>query len=512
MEYSCKEERDNKMLNVVANKIPFFIVKENLILFVLILIGLYLRTYQSLEWLNYGHDQDLAGWIVRDIVEGKHLRLIGQETSTQGIFIGPIFYYLLAFFYVLFDMSPVGGMWMMTIIGLLTIYSIYYVFSDLFNKSAGLWAAFFYSVSYLLVFNDRGVFPTSPMILWCIWYFFGLKKLIDGKYFLGFVITGFLTGLTWHIHVSLALLSPLILVSLFFARSKKFGFKEMSAGIFTFFLTASPFFLFEIRHNFIQTRSLLNAFGSDQGSAYDGLDQLYRVLYISAQNITYLVWRPDSSFYYVLPLFLIVASVYLSIKKVLDKKILLIFFIWNFLLVLFFSTYSKTVSEYYLNGLLLPWVVIIVLLINHIWENKKIRFLSIILVSAFVFENFFQLYRFKPAGIEYLTKLSLVREIKKDAAERGYPCVAVSYITDPGYDLGYRYLFWLEDMHVNKPREDIPVYTIVFPLKDIFPTNKNFGSLGLIYPDYDKYDQQKIFQGCNGPNENLTDTMFGYTN
>lgn len=487
-----------------------FFLRQNWVLLIIFLIGLHLRTYQSVQWLNYGHDQDLAGWIIKDIVENRHLRLIGQETSTQGVFIGPFFYYLLVPFYIFFNMSPVGGIWMMTIIGLLTIYSIYYVFNNLFNKSVGLWASFFYSISYFAVSNDRGVFPTSPMLLWCIWYFFGIKKIIDGKHLQGFFVIGILVGLIWHIHVSLTLLLPLIAVAIILARIKP-RLKEIFIGFLSFLLTSAPFFIFEFRHNFIQVKSLVNAFSADQGSTYEGLAQFYRVLHISAQNITTLIWHPDSSFYYLLPLFLVLASVYLFRKKVLDKNLIIIFLLWNLFLILFFSLYSKPVSEYYLNGLVFPWIFIIVLLFNYVWLSKRLRILGLILALIFAFHNINRLYSFKPAGIEYVHKLALVKEIKKDAYEKGYPCVAVSYITDPGYNLGYRYLFWLEKMHVNKPSKDIPVYTIVFPLKDIFPTDVNFGSLGLIYPDYDRYDQDDVLDGCKGPNENITDTMWGYT-
>ena len=96
---------------------------------------------------------------------------------------------------------------------------------------------------------------------------------------------------------------------------------------------------------------------------------------------------------------------------------------------------------------------------------------------------------------------------------RNYPCVAISYITKPGYDLGYRYLFYLEEMFIKHPSEKIPVYTIVFPLNDkLFPVHETFGAIGLIYPDYPRYNLEGITGSCVGENTNLTDPMFGFTN
>ena len=108
--------------------------KPKYLLVVILLLGLFFRTYNALEYFQYGHDQDLAGWFVRDVVENKHLRLIGQETSTQGIFIGPIYYYMLVPFYMLFGMDPAGGIVMITLLGMFSIFSVYFVFKKVFTE------------------------------------------------------------------------------------------------------------------------------------------------------------------------------------------------------------------------------------------------------------------------------------------------------------------------------------------------------------------------------------------
>ena len=69
-------------------------VENNWILILIAAIGLFLRLYKGREMFMYNHDQDLAGWIIKDVIVNHHFRLIGQLTSTPGIFIGPYFYYL----------------------------------------------------------------------------------------------------------------------------------------------------------------------------------------------------------------------------------------------------------------------------------------------------------------------------------------------------------------------------------------------------------------------------------
>src|SRR3989338_2340202 len=144
-----------------------------LILILIIALGFFFRTYQLVERADFGHDADLYSWIIKDIVVNGHLRLAGQETSAPGIFIGPLFYYLLIPFFLLFNMDPVAAQIPITIIGILTVISYYLVFSKLFNIRTGLIAAFLYAVLISsAVWFDRRLAPSTPTNLWTIWYFY----------------------------------------------------------------------------------------------------------------------------------------------------------------------------------------------------------------------------------------------------------------------------------------------------------------------------------------------------
>src|SRR3989344_7831137 len=116
------------------------------LLLLILLLALFFRTYQIVERSYFGHDADLYSWMVKDIVVNHHFRLVGQETSAPGIFIGPLFYYSLVPFFILFNMDPIAAVIPITIVGLLTVISYYFVFTKLFNKGVGLIAAFLYAI------------------------------------------------------------------------------------------------------------------------------------------------------------------------------------------------------------------------------------------------------------------------------------------------------------------------------------------------------------------------------
>src|SRR5688572_14384526 len=102
--------------------------KEIIIVSLILIIGMYFRTYRLVEKMEFAHDADLYSWFVKDVVIDKHIRLIGQLTSADGIFIGPLFYYALIPFFLMTGMDPVGGNWLMVILGAATMLSYYFVF------------------------------------------------------------------------------------------------------------------------------------------------------------------------------------------------------------------------------------------------------------------------------------------------------------------------------------------------------------------------------------------------
>src|SRR5260221_139213 len=131
----------------------FFSQPRNLLLIILCL-AVFLRLFRIETFLGFGHDEDLASWIVKDVVADHHLRLIGQETSINGLFIGPIFYYFLMPFYMLFNMDPIGAVIPVTLVAVLTTLSIYLCFSKFFSSKVGLFGSLLYGGSIGFVLLD----------------------------------------------------------------------------------------------------------------------------------------------------------------------------------------------------------------------------------------------------------------------------------------------------------------------------------------------------------------------
>lgn len=478
----------------------------------ILILALFLRIYNFKSFYVFSHDQDLASWIIKDIVVNGHLRLIGQETSSQGVFIGALFYYLQIPFYLLGQMNPLSAVFLTVILGVFTTYSIFFVFNKIINTKTGLIGAFIYAVSALLIFTDREVAPTMPVVLWTVWYLYSLFLVYKGKQLRGFILFAVLIGLVWHLNLALIILSPLILIALLFSRNK-IDAKSLAIGLVLLFLTNAPLLFFEYRHNFSQTKSVILSLTTKKDSSVEFVSKYSkfdRVMQLVNKNAIGILSKYNFIDPKVITFVYLMLFVYLIKAKKINNFLGLIFVLWQSLYLIFFTFNALNPSEYYLNGMNIVWIFLISVFLSEILNSNIGKVVFCLLSIMFIFSNINYLLKYNTDKKGYVEKMELIRDINKDRVEHNYPCISVSYITKPGYNLGYRFLFWLENMHVNNPISNSPVYTIVFPPTLVDRVDKSYGSLGLIYPDYKRYNKIDVDKSCNGDNSNLTDSMFGY--
>lgn len=479
------------------------------ILLLIILFGLFFRLYKLEIFYPWGHDQDLFAWIVKDILIDGHIRLIGQQTTIIGVFIGPLFYYLMGLSFAVFDMNPLSGIIPITIIALFTIYSFYFVFSRFFGNKVGLIGAFLYAVSPGMVFFSRWAVPTQPTTLWTVWFMYALFLTVRGNW--PIVLLSILVGLIWHIHIAFIPLMILLPFAFWLSKKSKSKIKiskrNMMISALTFFILMFPFFAFEIRHNFQQVKALVRV-TQEETAEVKGGNRFVKIINLGGRSFAgaFLLSNPtiglDNTFTSTLPFLLIVLIMYLLAKKDLSRSQAIILLGW--ILVVFLGQFiSKAqISEHYFGVL----TVILFLVISLILSKLKITIIILVVYLIGVLIWFLD----KPNDLGgYLYKKQTIEYIKKDSLMQGYPCIAINYIEnniDKGN--GFRYLYWYLDLKVVTPADDIPVYSIVTPwtISESEVVTK-FGIFGVINPPLKKSDS-KI---CQDPKRQLI-PLLGFTN
>lgn len=485
--------------------------KHHLLLIVAILsISIFFRTYQIVERYGYGHDGELFSWIVKDIVVNHHPRLIGQLTSAPGIFIGPLFYYLLVPFFILFKMNPIGALLPVTLIGVLTTLSYFIVFSKLFNKTAGFIAAFLQAILLPWITFDRTVVPSTLTNLWIIWYFYVTLQIARGNYFV-LPLLGILIGLIWHIHI--ALVPTLFALPFAFSVSKKLPkLREFIWFLVTLFITNLPLIIFEVKHQFMQSKSLILNFTSNHGGGV-GAGKLIYIIDVINKNVNSLFISPYSLppiLKELFPVSLLALSLFLIKKRILGKREIIPMSALLVGVIGFFSFTSSLVSEYYLYSVEILFVGLLSLTFSILFKGRIGKTLVILLLAILFIKNFYHFindYIYKKG---YEERKEVVEFITTDSKQKGFPCIGISYITAPGENTGFRYFFYLKNQHLIHPSKEVPVYNIVIPDELSSSVTKKFGHIGVIPPD--KFPKKELVdKSCQTPNTNLTDSMFGYT-
>ncbi|EKD89963.1 MAG: hypothetical protein ACD_32C00109G0005 [uncultured bacterium] len=485
-----------------------------IILFFILILGLFFRLYKLEIFYSWGHDQDLFAWIAKDIVIDHHLRLIGQETSITGVFIGPIFYYLMAVSLALFNMNPLGANISAVIISLSTIVSIYWVFSQFFGKKIGLTGAFFYAVSPGIILFDRWIVPTQPTSLWCVWFLYILLSILKGNFPL--VLLGLLIGLIWHVHV--AFIPLLILIPIAWWLSKMQGYrikitaKSIVISLLLIFTLLLPFFTFEIRHGFQQIKGLTRATYEEKGDV-KGMDRLRKVFNVSGRALSGIVLLdknaslPKEFFMSLVPLLLLLIF-YLYKTKIITRNQTVIIGLWIGIDLLGQFLSKRSIPEYYFANFIVVQILVISVFISTFNLKRGLSFTPLLLgMYLFAATFWFVTQPDDPGG--FLQKRRAIEYIKNNAGNKGYPCVAINFIEGyEGLPNGFRYLFWLNNLKIITPGNDIPVYSIVTPWTiSANEINAKFGVFGIIEPPSKIVDPEL----CSDSSRQLL-PIWGFTN
>lgn len=479
------------------------------LLVLIIILGIIFRTYNFSKGFSFAHDQDLYSWIAKDILTNHHQRLVGQLTSVDGVFIGSFYYYLMAAFYGIFQMNPLSAIIPLTMIGMFNIISVFWIFKRHFGKKTAYIGSFIYAISMGIAFFDRWSVPTQPTLTWAIWFLGTILELYKGN--LKFLpIYGFLAGFTWQIHIALLPILPLPIVAYMINKNKinklwkKENIKIVVAAILVFLITLSPFFVFEIKHNFLQIKSMAAGINHDAGGP-TGMRKVYKVLEASGREFQQrILFGNEMKQVIVYWIALVIMVIWIVKSKKVTKGQILLMSTWYLLILLAQFTSKRIVSEYYFTNL-----IPIYLLIFSIFAADVLHGRGLILgAAALLAVNGYWLITRTDIDHSYFYRKQVVEEIKSDSEKNNYKCIAINFIADPGVGVGFRYLFWYEGIKLVKPgTPGIPVYNIPIPWQISRNEVKvHFGRFGVIEPVATKINDQN----CEAKEYQL-DPLLGYT-
>lgn len=238
----------------------FPIKKEGILLLLILLVGLVLRFLKWPDYLVFDYEKvrDLLASI--SIFQEKKLTLLGPTTEVDGVFQGPLYYYLIGFFYFVSNGDPRAGSIVSLIFNLFGVVVIYLMAKDLFGKTTALIASFFYAISFESISYAYWVSNPVPSAFFILLMFFFFYKFLTfpqegyGKYLPLSLLSW---GLAIHFQLLNVIFLPSLLILYFLSRRPRVSFRVLLMSIVGLVVPLISFLFFEVRHNFLMSRSAI---------------------------------------------------------------------------------------------------------------------------------------------------------------------------------------------------------------------------------------------------------------
>jgi 4-amino-4-deoxy-L-arabinose transferase-like glycosyltransferase len=237
-----------KFLEIIeANK------KEILVVSAIIILGIFLRTYNFTHWLHFEIDQIYDTRIVSSAVENgiENLPLLGPTAGGgRALRLGPAFYYMEYISAKIFGNTPQGHAYNVLFFSILTLPLFYIFVRRFFSKFTSINLLLLFSVSFYAVLYSR--FSWSPNVLpfFVLLSFYALLRsvsLSEKKREPWLLIAAASVAIITQIHFVAFFVMPAVAGLFFIIKRPKFRLKIWLLAGAIFIFLYSPLILNEIK-------------------------------------------------------------------------------------------------------------------------------------------------------------------------------------------------------------------------------------------------------------------------
>lgn len=432
-------------------------IKKNKLEFAFLLIifagALFLRLYKISGFMTFLGDEGRDVRIVRDLITKGNLVFIGPMTSIGNMYLGPLYYYMMAPALFLSNLNPVGPAVMIAILGSITVIFTWYVGRVWFGKIPGLIAALLYAISPVAIIYSRSSWNPNPMpffSLLCIW---GIYEVWQNKKYYWLWITGISYAFALQMHYLGFLLLPVLgifwLVTLLQIKKdevakKKFTKNTLLAVLFFLFLM-SPLALFDLKHNGMNLKAFEAFFGNRQTTINLNpakSDRFFPVINMSTSD---LILAGQNFLVPVISVLVIILSLFIYLRSKWRPALKLLF-VWLGIAFLGLGVYKQHVYIHYL-GFVYPAIYLIIGGILGFLATRKGLILKIISAVVVIFLVYLNL-KYSPT---FGTPNNQLQRTEAAAdliiKESGGQPFNFGLIAKQNYDESYRY--FLENKNAN---------------------------------------------------------------
>ncbi|KKS00478.1 MAG: hypothetical protein UU51_C0006G0001, partial [Microgenomates group bacterium GW2011_GWC1_41_20] len=197
------------------------------ILAAILLVGAFFRIFKIDQYMTFLGDEGRDVILVRRIFTELHPPLIGPGTSVGGMYLGPLYYYLMAIPLLIAGFSPVGPAVMVALLGVTTIAFIWWITRLWFGKLAGIIAATLYAISPTAIIFSHSSWNPNIMPFFALLSMYSIWKVWSQENTNWLPILGISLAFTLQSHYLGLLIIPTLIIFWLLAL-KKFRKKKLS--------------------------------------------------------------------------------------------------------------------------------------------------------------------------------------------------------------------------------------------------------------------------------------------
>ncbi len=443
---------------VLKNKLEFAFLT------LILLTALFLRIYRIDEYMTFLGDEGRDALMIKRILTEFDIPLIGPPTSIGNMYLGPLYYYMMTIPLAISWLNPISAAMMNSLLGVGSVFLIYFLGKSWFSKSAGLISAFLYAISPITIIYSRSSWNPNPTPFFALLAILGFYKAKNSGDFRWFILTGVSLAFAIQMHYLALILLPIFGLLWFYELSLIWRGKLKTNHLFfgtigtiaVFLILMSPLLVFDLKHNFMNYRAISTFFTARETTVnLNPLNTFERVVPIYTHNLTGRYLTGEYNFWSTfLSILILIPLLFALIEKLFFKKTLgwayLMLGTWLIIGVLGLALYKQSIYDHYL-GFLNPLPFLLLGGLVHLTlSNLKIKYLNFVLILFLVVALTVINLERSPLKAAPNNQLFRTQDIAKFViAQANNKPFNFALIAEHNYDSAYQ--FYL-DLYGNKPK------------------------------------------------------------
>ena len=425
--------------------------KEATLLIIILIIGAFLRLYRIDEYMTFLGDEGRDVIVVGRFLKEGDLMLVGPGTSIGNMYLGPLYYYMMAPALFLANYSPAGPAIQIALLGIATIFFVWFVGREWFGEKVALIAAFLYTIAPTVIIYSRSSWNPNIMPFFSLLCIYGLWKIWQKYEWKWLVITAVSFAFTLQSHYLGLILIPMLGTFWLFTflknrktnKTKPFMRYTLYAVLLFAFLM-SPLVIFDARHDW-RNFSSMNKFFTERQTTVSARPWtgLPKVVPIIQEINTRLLAGHDEEVGKWLTVGIFTATFWLftirwrDIKKK-ERQALILIGAWLAFSVIGLSIYKQHIYDHY-YGFFFPAPFLLVgVIASHLSDKyKKLgKMIVIIALGCLVFANL------KNSPLKYSPNRQMQRSeevTERIIKEAGDEKFNLAVIAERNYEGAYQY-------------------------------------------------------------------------